>query len=296
MLSLDKLAALDLCLWLRSGELTASRLGISQPSVSRRIRQALACFELRLVNPEREWQLAGPAENLELLGLERQVHQAARWYGLAPLRIEGTYWSGPLLLSPEPDGWMGGRHDIVGVQRPLQWLRERVIDAWLAGGPDWPEPDDPEFGVIQLCRMPVHVVVAPDHPLLQRLRRQGQLSWDDVTAFPSLALPPGAYPKVEASLRALGLWSSAARMHRYRRELWEGRGEEQLLVAYATLLSEQIAGCLVRLPLALPVQSGEALVVRRDWLDHPRLQELAALLRHRLEPWARQSPELEIGP
>ncbi|MFM7314024.1 MAG: hypothetical protein ACKO0M_12805 [Cyanobium sp.] len=146
MISLEKLAALDLCLWLRSGEQAAQRLGITQPNVSRRLRQALACFELRLVNPEREWQLIGSAADLEILLLERHVHQSARWHGLAPLRIEGTYWSGPLLLTPEPEGWLGGRHDIVGVERPLQWLRDRVIDAWLAGGPDWPEPDDPDSG------------------------------------------------------------------------------------------------------------------------------------------------------
>jgi hypothetical protein len=44
------------------------------------------------------------------------------------------------------------------------------------------------------------------------------------------------------------------------------------------------------------VSSGEALVVRRDWATHPRLLELAALLRRRLEPWAQRFPELEICP
>ena len=296
MLSLDKLAALDLCVWLRSGEEAARRLAITQPNVSRRVRQVLNCFALSLRNPEGEWEVVGPTSHLVMLSMERQVHQAARWRGLAPLRIEGTYWSGPLLLSPEPQGWIGGRHDIVGVQRPLQWLREGVLDAWLAGGPDWPDPDDPELAVVQLCRMPVHLVVAPGHPLLQVLERRGTLHWDDVAAFPSLALPQGTYPKVEASLRALGLWSSPSRMGRYRRELWEGKGEQELMVAYATLLSEQIAGALVRLPLTLPVWSGEALVVPRRWADHPRLHALAGLLRQRLQPWSERHPELEILP
>ena len=294
MISLDKLAALDLCVWLRSGEEAAGRLAITQPNVSRRVRQVLSCFGLRLQNPEREWEVVGPASHLAMLSMERHVHQTARWRGLAPLRIEGTYWSGPLLLSPEPEGWIGGRHDIVGVQRPLQWLREGVLDAWLAGGPDWPDPDDPDLAVVQLCRMLVHLVVAPGHPLLQLLESQGTLRWDDVAAFPSLALPPGTYPKVEASLRTLGLWSSPSRMGRYRRELWEGKGEQELMVAYATVLSEQIAGTLIRLPLTLPVWSGEALVVPRRWAEHPRLQALAALLRQRLQPWADRHPELEI--
>lgn len=294
MLSLDRLAALDLSLWLRSGQEACERLALNQSSVSRRVNQALGLFELKLLKREQEWEVEGPEPNLTLLALERHVHQTARWLGQGPLRIEGTYWSGPLLLTPEPEGWLGGRHDTVGVQRPLQWLNDRVIDAWLTGGPDWPEPDDPTFHTLQLCTMPVHLVVAPGHPLLQQLERRGPLDWDDVAAFPSLALPPGTYPKVEASLRALGLWSSPIRMARYQRERWEGKSEQELQVGYATVLSEQVAGQLVRLPLQLPIRSGEALVVRREWAEHPRTLALAELLRQRLEPWAAAHGELVI--
>ena len=294
MLSLDRLAALDLTLWLRSGEEAAQRLGLTQSNVSRGVHRALELFGLELVLVEQEWQITGPAEWMQLLAMERQLHQHARWAGLAPLRIEGTYWSGPLLLEPEPAGWMGGRHVDVGIERPLRLLRQRLLDAWLAGGPDWPEAEDPEFAVLPLCSMPIHAVVAPGHPLLGQLQRQGQLSWDDVAAFPSLALPRGAYPKVEAALQAIGLWSSPSQMRRYRRDRWEGLSEQELMVAYATVLSEQVAGPLLRLPLDLPIASGEALVVRRDWADQPRLQELAALLRQRLEAWAQGHPELVI--
>jgi hypothetical protein len=48
--------------------------------------------------------------------------------------------------------------------------------------------------------------------------------------------------------------------------------------------------------MTLPVSSGEALVVLRDWAEQQRLLELAALLRRRLEPWAQRHPELEICP
>lgn len=296
MLSLDKLAALDLSIWLRSGHVAADRLAITQPNVSRRLHQALELFGLKLTKREEEWELEGPALALELLAMERRVHQHARWRGHGPLRVEGTYWSGPLLLSPAPKGWMVGRCDVVGIAKPLQWLREGVIDAWLTGGPDWPEPDDPDFAVIELCRMPVHAVVKPDHPLLAQAAAGEPLDWDDVAAFPSLALPPGTYPKVEAALQAVGLWSKERRMARYRRNRWEGKTEEQLIVGYATALSEQVAGGLERLPLQLPIESGEALVLRRDWASDPRTLELAALLRQRLQPWAERFPELTLRP
>lgn len=166
MLSLDKLAALDLSVWLRSGQEAADRLAITQPNVNRRVHHCLALLGLNLAKHDDEWEVEGPAFGLELLALERRVHQTARWMGRAPLRVEGTYWSGPLLLNPSPAGWVVGRCNVVGIGRPLQWLREGMIDGWLAGGPDWPEPQDPEFAVIELCHMPVHAVVAPGHPLL----------------------------------------------------------------------------------------------------------------------------------
>lgn len=233
MLSLETLAALDLHVWLRSGGEAARRLAITQPTASRRVRQALRCFRLRLRNPEGEWDLVGSSSHLEMSQMERHVHQSA---------------------------------------------------------------EDSGFAVLQLCRMPVQAVVAADHPLLLQYRQRGTLSWEDVAAFPSLALPAGAYPRVEASLRALGLWSTSSRMGRYRRELWEGRSERELMVAYATVLSERIAGDQVRLPLALPIESGEALVVLCRWIEQPQLQVLARLLRQRLKRLARHYPELEITP
>ena len=107
MLSPDKLAAPDLSLWLRSGEEAAQRLAISQPTVSRRVRQSLELFELKLLKREQEWELRGSPTKLQLLAMERHVHQTSRWLDQGALRIEGTYWSGPLLLRPEPPGWPG---------------------------------------------------------------------------------------------------------------------------------------------------------------------------------------------
>lgn len=289
MLTLECLASLDLSLWLRSGQAAGQRLGLNQSSVSRKCNQALELFGLELVKQDQEWGLQGDAA---LLQLERRVHQLARWQDLAPLRLEATYWSGPLLATPAPAGWLLGTCDIVGVGLPVALLRQRVIDGWIAAGPDWPDPDDPELVALPLCRYPVHLVVGPNHPLLN----QGPISWDDVAAFPSLALPPGTYPKVEACLKQLGLWNAPVRMRRYRRERWEGQTEADLTIGYATVLSERVAGSLVRLPLDLPLNSGESLVVRREFGPHPHTLALAAELHRRLEAFAAAAPELTLLP
>lgn len=289
MLSLESLASLDLCIWLRSGQAAGRHLALNQSSVSRKCGQALELFDLELIKQDQEWSLQGDPT---LLQLERRVHQLARWQNLAPLRLEATYWSGPLLATPEPEGWMLGMCDIVGVGLPLALMRQRVIDGWIASGPDWPDPDDPELVALPLCRYPVHLVVGPNHPLLN----QGPITWDDVAAFPSLALPPGTYPLVEACLKQLGLWNAPVRMGRYRRERWEGQAEADLTIGYATVLSERVAGSLVRLPLDLPLDSGESLVVRREFGQHPHTLGLAAELHRRLEPFAAAAPEITLWP
>jgi len=289
VLSLESLASLDLCIWLRSGQAAGRHLALNQSSVSRKCGQALELFDLKLIKQDQEWSLQGDPT---LLQLERRVHQLARWQNLAPLRLEATYWSGPLLATPEPEGWMLGMCDIVGVGLPLALMRQGVIDGWIASGPDWPDPDDPELVALPLCRYPVHLVVGPNHPLLN----QGPITWDDVAAFPSLALPPGTYPLVEACLKQLGLWNAPVRMGRYRRERWEGQAEADLTIGYATVLSERVAGSLVRLPLDLPLDSGESLVVRREFGQHPHTLGLAAELHRRLEPFAAAAPEITLWP
>jgi DNA-binding transcriptional LysR family regulator len=286
----DSLAALDGLLWLRSGEVVAQRLGLSQSTVSRQARRCLDLFEINVAKLDGEWDLIGDAP---LLTAERQVHQQARWRGKRPLRLEATYWSGPLLCDPVPQGWMLGLCNIVGIQRNFELLRERVVDVWLAGLPDLPAPNDPELTSLTLCQLPVHCVVSSGHPLLQR----PTISFDDLEHYPSLGLPEGAYPEVEAALRRLGLWSSPVRMRRYQRQLWEGKTEQELTIGYGTAMSLDLGGPSMQpLPLTLPFQSGEALVVRREFSDTLPFRQLAQTVHGRLSQLALRLPEIQMLP
>jgi DNA-binding transcriptional LysR family regulator len=290
VISQDDLAALDGLQWLGSGHEASAVLGISQATVSRSSNRALQLFGLQLERENGEWQLIGDASFLQM---ERRVHQVARWMGHRPLRLEATYWSAPTLCAGLPPTWRLGRSNIVGVGRNLQLVRERIVDAWIAGLPDLPSPDDPDLAAIILSRMPVFFTCAPGHPLLQLER----ISLEDVAAFPSLGLPGGSYPLVEAALRRIGLWNDAVRMQRYRRERWEGRVETDLVVGYGTPLSLRVSGSqLCRLPLLLPIQSGDAVVVHRDALGHPILEGLLAHLRGQLQQLAREHPEITLEP
>ena len=106
------------------------------------------------------------------------------------------------------------------LQRTLQLLEDRVMDAWVGSyQPDLPGPDDPDWWVLDLLREPVQLLAAPDHPLAQ----VRGLSRSDFEPFPSLALPPGWFPRTEAVLREQGLWSDPVRIKRYDPSCWEGR-------------------------------------------------------------------------
>ena len=135
-----------------------------------------------------EWHVLGDPT---LLNLERRVHQHARFQGQRPLRLEATYWSGPLLCTPTPPGWVLGLCNIVGIARNVQLVRERIVDAWLCGLPDLPDPNDPDLTAIVQTTMPVHCTVAAGHSLLRR----DPLDLEALADFPSLALPKGPTPR-----------------------------------------------------------------------------------------------------
>ena len=224
---------------------------VHQSTVSRQIRSALKLFALKLSRGSDHLQLAGDAS---LLLAERFVHQQARLRGLAPLRVDATYSSGPWLLSSPPEGWVLGQFDLPGMARPLALL------------------------------------AAPDHPLAH----VRDLTPGDLEPFPSLALPPGWFPRTEAVLRAQGLWSDEVRIKRYDPDRWEGRCADGVTLTYGQSLTEALQPGTVRLHWNLGLITGEALVVRRDLLDQPAIQQLVEHLQLQAQQVAARFDDVEL--
>ena len=124
VLPLEHLAVLDLYLWLGNEGTVSEVLDVHKSTVSRQVRSALKLFNLKLSRCDGHVELGGDAS---LLMAERAVHQQARLRGRAPLRIDATYASGPWFLASPPEGWVVGRFDLPGVQRPLQLLEDRGV-------------------------------------------------------------------------------------------------------------------------------------------------------------------------
>lgn len=185
---------------------------------------------------------------------------------------------------------MAGNFDYLEIHTPLQHLRNGVIDAWIACYPDIPAGDDPDFTCFHLTRLPTHLVVREDHPLLEV---GDQITLEMVKQYPSLALPDGAFPKVQVVLQQLGLWNLPVNLHRYSSDEWEGRVESDLVIGYATVFSMSFFKTpQVVLPLPIPLEVGDSLVVRRDYATHPRLLQLLEQLRSKALVLANQYSEV----
>jgi len=290
IVSTESLSCFDCLLWVRTGESAARRLAVDQATIARSARKVAASFGLTLQKQSGEWQVRG---DCSLLDLERGSHQLYRWQMDLPLRVEAHNVSGPLYLAPPPPGWLPGNFDVVEVATPLQHLRSGVIDAWIGCFPDVPEDDDPELSCVHLTRLPTHLAVAAGHPLLQLGEA---VTLEDVRRYPSLALPDGAFPRMQGALQGLGLWSSLCSIRRYDTAQWEGKTADALTVGYATSLS---LGLLpqpsVLLPVLIPLEVGDTLVVRRRYADHPRCQSLLTELRRRARELAQRHPDVRLA-
>ncbi|MFM7360779.1 MAG: LysR family transcriptional regulator [Cyanobium sp.] len=282
MKGLEPLTTLDLYLWLGHGGEVARLLQVNQSTISRQIQTALKQLDLRLVRLGPQPFLLGDSELLQAL---RHALQIARLKGLAPLRIDGTYCSGPWFLQEPFPGWIAGRSDLPGLRRPLQLLEERVLDAWVGSyQPDLPDADNPQWLVIDLLQVPVQLLAAADHPLAGE---QGLIQ-GDLLRFPSLALPTGWFPRTEAVLRSQGLWQDPLDMPRYDPASWEGRCADGVTLTYGQSLTEALQPGTVRLDWNLQLLTGEALVVRRDLAERAPIQALIERLRGRAREIAGQ--------
>ncbi len=289
MVEVDILACLDYLVWLRTGEEVGKRLNLNQSTISRNFRKCCKQFSLISNKFEGEYSISG---DLRLLNLERKVHQRHRWLRGRPLRIEGMFWNGRTYLSDPIKGFVSGNHDFMAVSQPLSLLRHGVIDAWIAPYPDCPDEDDPEVASFPLNYSPCMLVANESHPLFSI---QKELTIDDIAAYPSVSLPDGVFPILEAYGRSINLWNSSSSILRCTREKWEGKTEDELTFSFASLFSLDMFGekrCI--LPIELDQGLGDILVVRREYSDHPRLLELKSILLDRLKPWAVKYPEIRL--
>lgn len=288
MVNLDCLSALDCLQWLQTGARAAEALDCSQSSISRSARKCEKVFGITLKKRLAEWRVIG---DTSLIQAERRVHQEHRWSHGQPLRLDSqdglrqTYGQLPV------EGWLKGKMDTPpGDQRLLELIRNRIIDAWLCSAAETPDSND--LTAIQLCAMPAFPVVKRGHPLAALGHR---LTLDDVRRYPLLPRLHRSLSMSESADDSLGLKPHDPDRIPPSSLPMEDLPMEDLFVDIATPL--RLSGCAadrVVLPLALPGKVGDALVVRREYADHPRTKALASELRRHLSAISRNLADVEI--
>lgn len=160
MVTEEQLTALDLTLWLGSTERAADLYFSNQSTVSRRNNKVLQQFGIQLQRTNGELTVSG---DLQLLDLERQVHQLARMKHRRGLRLQAPYWiqHSPGLLSPE--GWMmNAQRSDLSCSDPITLVREHVLDACLATPTQIPDDRDDLF-ILELHQRPIDLTLLVHH-------------------------------------------------------------------------------------------------------------------------------------
>jgi DNA-binding transcriptional LysR family regulator len=274
VVSVDDLACLDVLLWLQTGGAASERLGFSQSTISRRVQRVADLLRLEILKEDGVWEVVG---DTTILGLERVVHQQYRWVRDLPLRIEAQHASVLPNCECLPGGWLMGNLDFLGISTPLNLLRDGMIDAWIACFPDVPDEHDADVVCFHLTRTPAQLIAAEGHPVLRSADRS---TLNGARQYPVLALAADASPGVSAGLEELGLRSVVSRISRYQFDRWEGRILRDLLLGYASAYAiDQSDLPIVSLPIALPWEFGDTLVVKRAFASNVRFQELLNYLQ-----------------
>lgn len=271
MVNLEQLDALDTLLWMRGSYDAGKATYSSQSTIIRRSRQALRTFGIDLHRGRSQWRLLG---DQVLLHLERQVHQEARFQGRRRLRLHMPWWTSRLLLLQAESGkqltdrWVCHPHAVQDrADDPISLLKERVIDACLVTPTQMPSVDSDlhAFAVYQDC---IQLIA---------------LTGDGGTFVPENGHTAGC---------RLKLFDFLPHSCKQASELWferccgllniDSRPSEDsrpvVDVAYLTATMTQALGIAVGQDRSAPRPYVEQLVVRKDYRDHPAIQQLLSKL------------------
>lgn len=279
---LEQLEALDLAQWLRSGAAAARCAHCDESSITRRIRASLKALRLELVRNS-EFELQG---DHTLLGLQRLVHQQARFLGHRPLRLDATHFIRRQLCAPPVPGWVLGPCDHRGNGAMLGLLQGRVLDAWITSDLKG-LPSSPGLAVVPLWDWPGELVVSYCHPLAN----ERGLSLGEVNKFPTLIVPDNLYPELANAIRAMGFTGTSS-LNRYDVGPWDRITEDALTISYGSCISLAADSNLSPLDWKHDFIGGEALILLTEWLDNPAISLLLEDLRSRQKILQKKFPQL----
>lgn len=282
MVRLEELEALDLLVWLQSGNTAAAVSGTNQSTICRRAHRALDCFQAELRRHSGAWQVLTPLA--PLLDLQRQIHQHWRFKVGRRLRLNAPAWSRAALGGCSLPGWITTPEDGPLVcENPLELLRAQVIDACLLTPTQLAGQPQADLALFDLydSRVDLHLIGGGEPETPASISPQAA---QDLLIHSRLQLQPflpsscclSSHQRFEQLRRDLGLDRSDTLAVRRR------GGDASPRLAFLTPLMARGLGELRPLPLPLEWPYRESLAVLRSSADRPAVQALVETLQHQL--------------
>lgn len=275
MLQQSELDAFDCLQWLGSGALAGQFLQCSQATISRQARSVTHFLQLRLQRQADGFKAAG--NHLDLLQLEREIHQLFRFNGRGWLRLQVPAGGRAHLLSSLPLNWRCGPcRPKEAFVSPMDLLSNLVVDACIVQPTQLAQMDPDRIWSIPLFSSPLQLVSLDGEPGKRFDLQSGRaalvhLPWVPLVTRRAIEglhrglVGPEALPAQERTLPVTYVNSLALQFERYR-----------------------------PLEVALNRQTGDHLVCLREHRQQPALQVLLEVLQDSLFRLRRRGLSLEV--
>ena len=284
MVTVEALDALDLLIWLGSATRAAELTHCNQSTMSRRVQQTQAAFNLKLHRIAGAWEVEGDSH---LLQLERQLHQRSRFLGRQPLRLQAPYWSSEALFNNLPPCWISNPFSTAGSPHHcLQLLKHRVVDACLATLPERPASNDTRFACFDLFHSPIHLVASPAAPV-SRITQPSRAEIGSLCHIATFPFNPHPQKQFISNFFAHPFQPSCTPIGAPKHDTDPVYFANSLLLkALGDRLPVNI------LEVAVPSHYVESLVVLHENREDPAVAQLVEVLRRRILKLSRSEPQL----
>jgi hypothetical protein len=295
LISLDELEALDLALWLRTGQAAGQAMHCNQSTVSRRIRRVLEAFNGKICRDDRGLYVQSECD--DLLIMERQIHQLHRLGSNGRIRLNLPAWSHRQIRD------LLGEHEICSnpeddfcCDNPLQLLRSHVIDACVVTPTQMLGESSDDLVQIDLYSVPIHLYCLADRamdlgaddlgdPL--ELVATGRLALASFLPLSCKRSSQQRFKKLVAGLRCPQAHHSVDQIpvdqraadHRPADRRPPERNHQ---LTFATPVMARLLPGAIQLRHDLQWPYSERLVVLRSLVDQPRIQRLISDITNRL--------------
>ncbi|MEB3263897.1 MAG: hypothetical protein VKJ66_05955 [Synechococcus sp.] len=158
MVDEESLESLDFMLWMAGSQRAAALTHTNQSMVIRRARIVASVFGTSIERTSLGWYDRG---NIDLLKMERGLHQKFRFLGRKPLRLHIPFWSQEVLSDKLPRGWISNPVDPCHpCENVLDLLRGKIIDACILTPTQLQEASDDLF-CIELYQSLIDLIIFP---------------------------------------------------------------------------------------------------------------------------------------